>query len=99
MTEPFKKVMVMGAGGIGALFGAILAEGGFDVVLVDKDREHVDAIRKDGLHISGLGGERCYRISAEYEASAVTEVDLVLFQCKGTASVIPPDSSSNTDKI
>ena len=48
MTEPFKKVMVMGAGGMGALFGAILAEGGFDVVLVDNDREHVDAIRKDG---------------------------------------------------
>ena len=86
MTERFKKVMVMGAGGMGALFGAILAEGGFDVVLVDNDREHVDAIRKDGLRISGLGGERYYRIIAEYEASAVTEADLVLFQCKGTAS-------------
>ena len=82
MTERFKKVMVMGAGGMGALFGAILAEGGFDVVLVDNDREHVDAIRKDGLRISGLGGERYYRIIAEYEASAGTEAERVLFQSR-----------------
>lgn len=86
MTEPFQKVMVMGAGGMGALFGAILSDGGLDVVLVDNDREHVDAIRKDGLHISGLGGDRYQQISAVYEASAVADPDLVLVQCKGTAS-------------
>ena len=86
MTEPFHKVMVMGAGGMGALFGAILSDGGLDVVLVDNDREHVEAIRKDGLHISGLGGDRYQQISAVYEASAVADPDLVLVQCKGTAS-------------
>ena len=86
MTDPIQKVMVIGAGGMGALFGAILADGGFDVALVDNDHDHIDAIREDGLHISGLGGERYQRITAEYEASALTEPDLVLVQCKGTAT-------------
>ncbi len=66
-----KNVTVLGAGGMGALFGAILAEGGFSVTLVDTDSEHVEAIRKNGLHISGLGGDRYQQIAAEHEASAV----------------------------
>ena len=65
MTESIKNVVVVGAGGMGALFGSILAEGGLDVTLVDNDREHVDAIRKSGLHISGLGGERHQQIRAD----------------------------------
>ena len=86
MTESIKNVVVVGAGGMGALFGSILAEGGLDVTLVDNDREHVDAIRKSGLHISGLGGERHQQIRAEYDAGAVATADIVLFQCKGTAT-------------
>ena len=35
MVETKTKVMVMGAGGMGALFGMILDEGGMDVTLVD----------------------------------------------------------------
>ena len=81
-----KNVTVLGAGGMGALFGAILAEGGFSVTLVDTDSEHVEAIRKNGLHISGLGGDRYQQIAAEHEASAVEHADIVLVQCKGTAT-------------
>ena len=47
MTASIKNVVVVGAGGMGALFGSILSEGGLDVTLVDNDREHVDAIRKN----------------------------------------------------
>ena len=66
MTASIKNVVVVGAGGMGALFGSILSEGGLDVTLVDNDREHVDAIRKNGLQISSLGGERYQQIKAEY---------------------------------
>jgi 2-dehydropantoate 2-reductase len=44
--------MVMGAGSIGSLFGAHLAEAGNDVVLVGR-KEHVQAIRRNGLEIQG----------------------------------------------
>ena len=86
MTDSIKNVVVVGAGGMGALFGSILSEGGLDVTLVDNDREHVDAIRKNGLHISGLGGERYQQIKAEYHAGALASADIVLVQCKGTAT-------------
>ena len=51
MTETM-RVTIMGAGGMGALFGAILTDGGLDVALVDRDDEHIDAINRDGLAAS-----------------------------------------------
>ena len=58
MTQDIRHVAVVGAGGMGALFGAILCEGGLEVTLVDTDQEHMDSIRQSGLRISGLGGDR-----------------------------------------
>ena len=58
MTGDIRHVAIVGAGGMGALFGAILAEGGLEVTLVDTDQDHIEAIRRDGLRISGLGGDR-----------------------------------------
>ena len=43
MTHDIRHVAVVGAGGMGALFGAILCEGGLEVTLVDTDHEHMDA--------------------------------------------------------
>ena len=45
MTKQIQHVTVVGAGGMGALFGAILSEGGLEVTLVDTNREHIDAIQ------------------------------------------------------
>ena len=84
MTSEIRNVAVVGAGGMGALFGAILAEGGLDVTLVDTDRDHIDAIRENGLRISGLGGDRCRMIAAEHDVARIETADIVLVQCKGT---------------
>jgi 2-dehydropantoate 2-reductase len=71
---------------MGALFGAILAEGGLEVTLVDTDRDHIESIRKDGLRITGLGDDRCQMIAAEHDVADVRHADIVLVQCKGTAT-------------
>ena len=76
------RVAIIGAGGMGALFGSILQSGGLDVVLIDVDGDHVDAIRQSGLRILGFGGERTVRIDATCDAETVADRDLVLFQCK-----------------
>jgi 2-dehydropantoate 2-reductase len=47
------RITIYGAGAIGGLFGAALARAGEDVLLVDKVREHVDAMNRGGLRISG----------------------------------------------
>ena len=41
-------VLIVGAGGMGALFGSILQAGGLEVVLQDTNLEHVEAIQRDG---------------------------------------------------
>jgi 2-dehydropantoate 2-reductase len=47
------RITVVGAGAIGGFVGAKLAAAGEDVTLVDASAEHVEAIRADGLHVSG----------------------------------------------
>jgi 2-dehydropantoate 2-reductase len=76
-------VTVVGAGGMGALFGAILQEGGLEVALVDIDAAHVGAINRDGLKIEGFGGDRSVQIPATTDHTSINRTDVMLFQCKG----------------
>lgn len=47
------KVLVWGAGAIGGTMGAYFARAGHDVTLVDIVAEHIDAISRKGLEITG----------------------------------------------
>ena len=47
------RCLIWGAGAIGGTLGAYLARAGHDVTLVDTAREHVAAINRSGLTISG----------------------------------------------
>ena len=80
------KVVVVGAGAMGGLFGGLLAEGGLDVTLVDAWPEHIAAIRKDGLRIVGVGGDRAIKVEATTDAAEIKSADVVLFQCKAFAN-------------
>lgn len=53
-------VCVLGAGGLGSLIGARLAEIGTEVSLVARPA-HVDAITAEGLHVVGISGDRVVR--------------------------------------
>jgi 2-dehydropantoate 2-reductase len=44
-----KRILIMGAGGIGSVVGGLLSEGGHDVTIVDQWVEHVEEIKKNGL--------------------------------------------------
>ncbi|MGI9425933.1 MAG: ketopantoate reductase family protein [Hyphomicrobiaceae bacterium] len=80
------KVIIVGAGAMGGLFGGLLAEGGLDVTLVDVWPEHVAAINANGVHIVGAGGERSVPVRATTSAADVTAADVVIFQCKAYAN-------------
>lgn len=77
-----EHVVIMGAGGMGALFGAILQNGGLEVTLIDTNAEHVAAIRENGLRIEGYGGDRTVDMTVFGSANEVERADLLLFQCK-----------------
>lgn len=56
------KIAILGAGAMGSLFGARLAEHGEAVTLIDVNDAHLDAIRRDGLRIDDDRGERRIRV-------------------------------------
>lgn len=82
MSQP-RRVVVLGAGAIGAPVGALLAEQGVDVVLVARGA-HGQALR-DGLDLRLPDGPRRLHtpVVASLEAAAVTPDDLVLCTVMG----------------
>ena len=53
----FPRVLIWGAGAIGGSIGAYLVRAGLDVTFVDQAADHVQAIRTDGLRLTGPFGE------------------------------------------
>ena len=53
MTSASDPIIVWGAGAIGGAIGAYFVRAGQDVVFVDQDAAHVEAMNRDGLTIEG----------------------------------------------
>jgi 2-dehydropantoate 2-reductase len=76
------RVAVIGAGGIGAIYGASLAKAGADVVFVARG-PHLEAMRKNGLRIEGDRGTIHIRpAQATEDIGRIGTVDYVLFAVK-----------------
>jgi len=86
MNVETPKVVIVGGGAMGCLFGGLLAEGGLDVTLVDVWKEHVDAINRAGLRMLGHGGDRTVRVAATTDPRSIAAADVILFQCKAYAN-------------
>ena len=56
--------MFIGAGAVGGYVGGQLTRAGHDVTLVDPWPEHVQAMRENGLHLSGSQGEHVVKVNA-----------------------------------
>ena len=79
------KIVILGAGAMGSLYGGFLAEGGNEVWLLDVWKEHMDTINKNGLKIEGLSGDRIIRnIKATTNPSEIGIADLVIVFVKST---------------
>jgi 2-dehydropantoate 2-reductase len=76
------RIAVIGAGGIGAIYGASLAKAGAEVIFVARGA-HVAAMREDGLRIEGDRGETHIRPArATDDIAGIGVVDYVLFCVK-----------------
>src|SRR6267143_4283284 len=78
------KVAVVGAGGVGSVFGGRLAAAGHDVWLVHRRREVVEALRRDGLRLESSDGEQRIAVNATDDTSEIGPVDVVLILTKST---------------
>ena len=87
------RIVVLGSGAMGSLFGATLAQDGLAVTLVDIRTDHVEAINARGLTIRGYGGERTVRVPATTSAGALPRADIVLVQTKAPDTVAAVESA------
>ena len=78
------KIAVVGAGAMGSLFGALLAEAGNDVWLCDIRQDHVEAVNDRGLTIENDGLSRIVDIPATHDPSRLGPRDLVIIFVKST---------------
>jgi 2-dehydropantoate 2-reductase len=76
------RILIMGSGGVGGVFGARLARGGADVTFVARGA-HLDAMRQNGLRIAG-GAEPIAlpKVNATDDPASVGKVDMILFAVK-----------------
>lgn len=86
------RVCILGAGGLGSVIGGYLAGSGVDVTLIGR-AAHMDAIRRDGLRISGRLGERVVRqnltaIESAEQASGAFDYLILLVKSKDTAAAL-----------
>ncbi len=74
--------LIWGAGAIGGTLGAHLARAGHDVTMVDTVAEHVAAINRDGLRITGPIAEFTARMPASTPSSVIGPWDTVVLATK-----------------
>ena len=94
------KIAVMGAGGIGGYIGGRLAAAGGDVTFIARG-PHLDALRRDGLHIRGAENLHVTNAGATDRPGEIGIVDTVLFCVKlydtaGAATAIAPIVGDST---
>ena len=76
------RVCIAGAGAIGSLFAGYLAHVA-DVSVLTRRDDHAEALREEGLRISGRG-DFTSRVAAAARPEELDEPDLVIVACKGT---------------
>ncbi len=75
------RIAVVGAGGVGGLFGALLSRAGEEVVFVARGA-HLEAIKRDGLKVESPLGSFTARVQASDDPAALGTADAVLVAVK-----------------
>ena len=75
------RIAVLGSGGIGGHYGALLARAGHDVAFIARGA-HLEAMQRRGLTVRTSQGESTIPVTASADTASVGTVDLVLFSVK-----------------
>jgi 2-dehydropantoate 2-reductase len=69
---------------MGSVYAGLLADAGLDVRAVDIWAEHIKAINREGLRVSGASGERVAKLRATTNARDAGPADLVIIATKAS---------------
>lgn len=76
------KIAIIGTGAMGSVYAGLLAAAGHEVWAIDTAADHIAAIARDGLRVSGASGDRTVRLSATRSARDAGRCDLVVIATK-----------------
>jgi 2-dehydropantoate 2-reductase len=82
------QIAVIGAGNMGCVYGGNLARTGQAVTFVDIWQEQIDAIRNNGLQLSGLHGDFTVQVGATSDPAQAPKADIALI-CVNTYATAP----------
>ncbi len=82
MEGKFKmKIAILGVGSLGMIAGAMMTQAGYDCMLIDINKEHVDAMNKNGAKVTGK-----YNLITPVKASLPQDLnekyDIIMLQTK-----------------
>jgi 2-dehydropantoate 2-reductase len=95
------KIGIVGSGAMGSVYGALLADAGHELWMLDKWAEHVAAMNRHGLRCEGASGDRTVRVNATTQAAdagvcalviVATKVADVELATRAAAPMIGPDT-------
>jgi 2-dehydropantoate 2-reductase len=76
------RIAVVGAGAVGGYFGARLAQGGAELVVIARGA-HLEAIRREGLRVTSVAGDAVvHPVECAADPAAVPPADVVLLGVK-----------------
>jgi 2-dehydropantoate 2-reductase len=76
------KIVMMGSGAMGGLFGGLLTRSGEEVWLVGNRKEQIDRVRSAGLTFEEKGKSQIIPMNATFGATSVGKADVVIFFVK-----------------
>jgi 2-dehydropantoate 2-reductase len=91
MSVDARRFVVVGGGAIGGTLAAELAIAGVPVTLVERSAELVDQVRRNGMRLTGIGGNRLARIDRVVlpeELEGPVEVAAVAVRSRDTDSAL-----------
>ncbi len=75
------KILVLGAGGIGGVFGGRLAESGSDVTFLVREKR-MEQLKVQGLQVESQFGNLTLQVNAKLQTEIEPIYDLILLTCK-----------------
>jgi len=96
------KIAIIGAGAMGSIYASFLAQNNNDVIAIDLWEEHLDAIRENGLRVSGFSGDKTVKnikVSNNIEDAKGCELFIIATKAAGVgsaASKLSPITSSDS---
>ena len=76
------KIGIVGSGAMGSVYGALLADAGNELWMLDRWQEHVEAMRSNGLRCEGASGDRTVRVNATTRAVEAAACELAIVATK-----------------